>query len=342
MPTYNLWDLVISSSTPLLELLTTESRHPDLTFTLDGAESHDGIVWFHNYCQPGAQPWLLFGRHAKGYLLRFPGLADFSIATEERAIRCHAQEGVPLDAIRHLLLDQVVPMILGWQGRLVLHGSAVLTGYGAIAFVGEPSRGKSTLASSFAEKGFPSLTDDCLLLKEANRRVAVVPSYPGLRLWPETARALFGQSTSLGEVGHSRKVRLDRRLGLSFCTETVPLRRIYLLASSQETAGIAAAEIRPVRPREAFLELIRYTFLLDVNDRLELRHEFEGLSRVTGLALTYRLAFRRDLALLPAVHRAILENLRHEPGAEDAGMNPSDTNSSEEHYFSNSFVRPYA
>jgi hypothetical protein len=312
MQTYRVCGLVIASTTPLPELAPVESRRPDFAFTLDPVSLRNEAAcdWFHHWSPPDSQPWLLFGRLEKGYLLRFPGLADFSLLTEERMIRCYPQNGTPSETIRHLLLNQVVPLVLAWRGCIVLHGSAVGTEYGAIAFVAEPLWGKSTLASSFSEKGFPVLTDDCLLLKEECGRIAAIPSYPGLRLWPETVSALFGNTTVQSEIAHyTRKRRLGESAGIAFCTDPVPVRRIYFLVSPDETEASATVEICPIRPIQVLMNLIRYTYLLDVADPLQLRRQFEGLSRLVALPLFYTLAFRRDFSLLPEVHAAILKNI---------------------------------
>ncbi|HKS96499.1 MAG TPA: hypothetical protein VJV74_10250, partial [Terriglobia bacterium] len=130
-------------------------------------------------------------------------------------MRCRPRKAIPLDTVRHLFLDQVFPLLLSKRGRLVLHASAVLIPGGAIAFLGETGQGKSTLASSFSQRGFPFLTDDCLLLEEKGGQLVGIPSYPGLRLWPKTVAALFAEEPPVSRVAHyTTKKRLGR---LPFC-----------------------------------------------------------------------------------------------------------------------------
>ena len=254
-------------------------------------------------------PWLLLGKRQDDYLLRFPDMADFTIAQNAKKISCSPSPDTTTITIRHLLLDQVIPLLLSSQGRLVQHGSSVLTPLGAMAFIGETGSGKSTLASSFSRQGLPVLTDDCLLLKEENGQLLAIPSYPGLRLWPRTVRALFGQETALADVAtYTEKKRVDGNVGLSFCAEPAALRRMYFLAPPD--GDKKSISIIPLSTRDAFMELVKFTFLIDITDRQRLRQEFERLSRISGLPLFFRLGFPRDFSLLPDVRRAILENAR--------------------------------
>ncbi|MGB0109939.1 MAG: hypothetical protein WBP52_15695 [Terriglobales bacterium] len=312
MPTYSVCDVDIESTVLLPELSSVEYRKPDFTFTIHSGHVHqwDDCKWLHTWYVRDDVPWLFLGRHGDDYLLRFPDLADFEVLKNTKEIFCYPKPETTSDTIRHLLLDQVIPLLLSQQGRLVLHGSAVLTPHGAVAFLGETGRGKSTLASSFSEKGAPVLTDDCLLVKEADGQLLAVPSYQGLRLWPEAVDALFGQETPLVEVAHyTEKKRVDGNVGLSFCTEPAALRRIYFLAPADESEG-KSVSIVPLSPRDACMELVKFTYLIDITDRQRLRQEFERLSRLAALPLFYRLSFPRDFSLLPDVHRAILENAR--------------------------------
>jgi hypothetical protein len=216
-----------------------------------------------------------------------------------------------LETIRHLLLDQVIPLVLSVRGRLVLHASAVVVPRGAIAFLGETGQGKSTLSGSFVTQGFPLVTDDCLLLQEAGEHLFGHPSYPGLRLWPDSVAALFGQGTRLCHVAHyTEKKRLGPDNGpLPFCADPAPLQRVYVLAPYEETEDTKAITFAPLSPREAFMELVKHTYRLDIIAQERLNEEFECVARVVALLPLCRLAFPQDLSLLPTVREAILANL---------------------------------
>jgi hypothetical protein len=310
---YQVCDVTIKSNIALPELPPGNGSNPQCSFDLAEAPEPRPVAsdWFHKWTFPDGTEWLAFARHASGYLLRFPSLGDFLVSADGKAIRCYPQPGTPIETIRHLFLDQVMPLILSRQGHLVVHASAVLTPEGALAFVGATGQGKSTLASSFSKQGFPFLTDDCLVLKEENGELVATPSYPGLRLWRESVSAVFEREPALTEVAHySTKKRLSQTGELPFSSQAAPLRRVYFLAGPEEARDASAITIERLPARDALLGLVRYAYLLDITDRQRLREEFDCVSRVAVMPLFYRLAFPRHYALLPRVREAILGSLR--------------------------------
>jgi hypothetical protein len=265
-----------------------------------------------------------FGRLGADYLLRFTDLADYVVRVEQREIRCYPKPDTTIETIRHLLLDQVIPLVLSSQGKIVLHASAVATPEGAIAFIGNTGRGKSTLAASFIKRGFPLLTDDCLLIEDRDGGLFVKPSYQGLRLWPETVSALFDGKAHLDEVAHYTE---KKRLGgdknqLPFCNHAVPLKRAYLLASVEEMDAADSIIITPIPPREALMEMVQYSYRMDINDSDRLKRDFELYSRIATLPLFYRLAHPRDLSLLTSVQQAILESIAAGPETHSDAQQP--------------------
>ncbi len=166
MALYNICGFTLESNTPLPELLPAYRNKTEYTFRLLPAQTVDTAYRLRHSRLNGGQSWPSLGKLGKGYLLRYPDLADFHLLPKAKEIRCYPNPNTPLETIRHLLLDQVMPLTLSERGKLVLHASAVVTPEGAIAFLGETGRGKSTLTASFAQRGFSVLTDDCLLLEE--------------------------------------------------------------------------------------------------------------------------------------------------------------------------------
>ena len=105
---------------------------------------------FQQWTFPDGRPWTSFHRDRDGYLLQFPALADFEVSANGRQVTGWAMPGVAPATVHHLFTNQVQPLALSRQGKLVLHASAVAVGDIALAFAGESGRGKSTLAASFA------------------------------------------------------------------------------------------------------------------------------------------------------------------------------------------------
>ena len=312
MPTYSVCNAALETDLVFPELEVVECSDPEFRLTLCRfTVGGEDCEWMHTWSLPDGTPWLLLARLASGYLLRFPELADFSVSPDAKEIRCYAGLDTPESTIRHLLLDQVMPLLLSREGNLVLHGSAISTPEGAIAFVGNTGSGKSTLAASFSRHGIAVLTDDCLLLREEGGRLTAIPSYPGVRLWPETADVMFGEDSPLAEVAHyTEKKRADENAGVVFCRRPVVLRRVYFLVPPEEGEPVPEISIEVLSARDAAIELVKFTYLIDVTDRYRLRQEFDRLSRVAVQPLFSRLAFPHDFARLGDVRSAILEDVR--------------------------------
>jgi hypothetical protein len=304
---YRICDSVLESDIPLPELEAATTGEPDWRFRLlpQGETAPAISEWFHHWELPDGQRWLSLAKLEAGYLLRFPSLADF-VVSDGSNVSCYPQPGVPLDTLRHLFLDQVTPVLLSARGEIVLHASAVAGPGGVIAFFGKAGQGKSTLAASFVRHGFSLLTDDCLLLRERPGGLVGVSSYPGLRLWPDSAGALFDVGRALPRVSHySSKKRLT--LGnRSLRNGAAPLARAYLLAAPDSASKKNGITITSLSPRDALMQLIQHAYRLDITDRDRLAEEFEQLSRIASLPLFYELSFPRDFGQLAAVREAVL------------------------------------
>jgi len=308
MQKYKFCNFTFESQLPLPELEPARGLEPEFRVTVSEAPAGDDshCEWLHTWSLPDETPWLQLGRQPSGYFLRFPGMADFAVSEDAKEIRGHVVGDTPEETIRHLILDQVLPLLLSHRGRFVLHGSAVATPRGAIGFVGQAGWGKSTLASSFSEDGMAVLTDDCLLLEEDAESVTVIPSYPGVRLWPDTARTVFGSVKCGTKVAHySEKKRLDASAGIGFSSWPAKLRRLYFLSSPNECEGLS---VKPLSPREAMLELVKYSYLMDVTNRPRLQQGFERLAKFALNPIFFRLAFPHDYSQLTSVRQAVLSD----------------------------------
>jgi hypothetical protein len=265
---------------------------------------------------PEGEVRLALGRFDAGYILRFPGLADFRISPAGDRIDCRAARGVSTAELRHLLLNQVLPLVLSHQGEAVLHASAVSTDRGAVAFAGATGRGKSTLAAFFARHGAPAITDDCLVLGERGGGLGVHAGYPELRL-DGPARDAFrsGQADASGSGAEEEKRGVTLGPGdFAAGPGPFPLRRIYLLDAPESTPPDGIAITRPT-PREALLFLVAHAFKLDIADRRTLTREFALFGRLAATPLCRRLAFPRDLSHLPGVLDAVSRDLDETPPA---------------------------
>ncbi len=314
MTGYSAFGLVVCSNVPLPGLPEVTGKPADCVLALRrGPISDRPTGRGHTLRLPNGTISLTIGRGRSGYFVRFPGLAVYLVSRDGYEVSCAIRPGTQPQTVAQLFLTQVLPLALSLRGRLVLHASAVATPHGAVAFLGAAGQGKSTLSASFVQRAFPLITDDGLLLVEDGVTLAGVPSYPEIRLWPDVLAILGDGGLEVHDVGHrAGKKRLSVDNGSwPFSREPVPVRRMYVLGHPEPTARPCAVSITALAPREAFIELVKHTYRLDLDDRTRLRDEFDSIGRVAARpSLVYRLAFRRDLSRLPAVQAAILEHCR--------------------------------
>jgi hypothetical protein len=270
--------------------------------------------WLLQTSLPDGRPWMWAARQEHGFLLRYVGLADFMVNPKgSEIVLAHAEAASSRDTLGHLLLDQALPMVLGLRGIPTLHASAVVTPRGVCAFMGPTGAGKSTLAASFSTAGYPALGDDCLALKEDGGFFAI-PAYPGVRLWIDSAQSLEADWSSAPAVAqYTRKRRILNVPAVeSFPTRLQPLAVIYCLAreTSSEGQGVRTEPaIEPLRPKEAFLQLLSASFMLDITDRRVLAHNLRFIERLLNAVPVRCLRVPDAFSSLPKVRAAVLKNL---------------------------------
>ena len=303
---YSFHGLRLSSTIPLPELRRT-GPSGDVAIDLGGPPDESPRDWFHTWpLNPRARggrgrAWLSFARLSGGYLLRFHDLCDFEVRDGGRRITCHPVCGLAAPTLRHLLIDQVLPLVLSQRGRLVLHASAVhVDGVGTVAFAGRTGAGKSTLAAAIGRRtGCAVVTDDCLVIVPQSRNphsraapsgaLLVVPGYAGIRLWPDSARALRLANGRDREVAHyTPKRRVGERL--RFRTRPTRLRALFVLGRRRPAGKPTSA--RRLRRRAAFLELAEFAYLMDIADRDQLSGMFRQLATVVERVPVLRLSIR--------------------------------------------------
>lgn len=316
--TYTWCGLTLSSDFALPELPRADADSPRADWHLrlahGRAPRRADRRWFHHWRFPDGRRWLSLARDAGGYLLRFPRLADFDVRPGDRAVQCYRGRGTPAHTFTHLLLDQVLPLTAGGRDRLSLHASVVATPSGAVAFLGPAGHGKSTLAARLALGGCPLVSDDCCLLRRAGDRWEVAPSYPGVRLRPASIAQLFGRvDRRLDRVSHySTKRRVAGvNARVRFCDRPVPLRRLYTIAPLDDLARARTVTIRRRSTREALLDLVAFTFHLDVGHAPRVREAFDQAADVAQMYGVRLLVYPWDLATGRAVADAILDDVEN-------------------------------
>lgn len=216
-----------------------------------------------------------------------------------------------LQDISTYLFGPVMGWVLRLRGFLCLHASAVAVNGGAVAFVGESGGGKSTTAAGFAQRGHAVLADDVVAIFGPPGSLLVTPSYPELRLWPDSAAAIYGSDNGRSEsMPTKEKSRLDlRQRGQRFQDEPLPLAAVYIL-NDAHAAG--RDDLRTLTHREALMTLVANTHAGRLLDKKARKQEFELLAALVARVRVCEVFRGADLAQLPRLCDAILSHLENQ------------------------------
>ena len=316
---YRVCGLTVSSDTPLPELPSAEEKQDGQTDLrlrirdLSSAELPRVGRWVTLDTLDNGQPWLSCARTDSGYLFRVPELADFFIDAVGREIICSAESETSPETLRHLFLDQVLPLVFNLRGRDALHATSVLTAQGRAHSWVLRARESRLWRRLFQLAGYPVLSDDCLVVKEESEQIIATPGYPGCASGRH-ARSVpspGGVVLPVADYTSKRRITMSGQAN-EFFAQAQPLIRIYALVRStggESDEALTAPSIEPMSRGIAFLALVASLFRLDLTDREMLTRQFRFVERILSLVTTRRLLLPNALSALPAVRDAILADL---------------------------------
>lgn len=210
--------------------------------------------------------------------------------------------GVEEWVLRSFILGPALGALLHQRGFVVLHASSVALTGGVVGFLGAPGWGKSTMAGAFRATWLGIVADDVTAVRLGPDGATVVPGVPQLKLWPEAAVALGETPDALSRV-HPRLEKRQRPV-VALPPAPLPLRRLYVLADG------ARPEIEPLPLQEAFVELVRHSYLaraLHATGTAAL-HARQCAALAASVPIC-RLRRQRSLAALPDVARLVERDL---------------------------------
>lgn len=280
---YQYSDLILDSDQPLPELRDAGDGVPEVIVRWMPAGANETAPSFASWLTPSGSEWLTFADTDDGYLLTFSEHTQFVVSRDASRVTVRPSLVTPPATTRHLLLNQVLPLVLSRRGRLVLHASAVSWNGQVTAFIGRSGSGKSTMAAACAAAGAQVVTDDCLVVRRddtgATARWLAVPCDAGIRLWPQTLDLLgwpHGSGTEMAHYSDKRRVGA-LQAPLQFETEPLPLTRVVRLTRPGESSYQG-----PVRGRDAVMALASELFRLDIRDPSESRWQFDAIGTLAA------------------------------------------------------------
>ncbi len=240
---YTAYGVALDSEVDLPELRTrpyVEGSEPDLSIRLCAVSplpNEDGRAFIHSEMDGE----LRFFSRAEGRFVYRAG----------REILLDPVPEMGPSALRLYILGAGLNIALFQRGLWVFHASVVCIEGKAVAFLGHPHAGKTTMAATLHRRGHTLLSDDVLAIRMTEDGPLALPGFPRFKLWPDSAEALGVEAETLPRI----KEDMDKRscaVARRFREEPAPLVRMYILGEGP------APEIALLNPRQAHLELIPY------------------------------------------------------------------------------------
>ena len=234
-------------------------------------------------------------------------LFEFVVTPDARLIQARVAGRVHDEALlAYLLVDALsFSMIrLGWEP---LHATAVHTDDGAVAFLGDSGRGKSTLAAALIRGGSKLVTDDMLVLTPQEDRLRAQPGPPRIKLYREMAMHIFGAADD-GVPMNSATEKLILPLTVQQSARaSAPLTAMYVLHEAPAGSAVAIRRLTPARAMTAALAATAGHFPFDP-DRL--KRQFSFITTLVQRVPILSLSYSRCAAEIEDVRDAVLLDLR--------------------------------
>jgi hypothetical protein len=283
--------LILHSNLPIPGLAHIESSSftPDVEIHWGSSPESKGevsaaaeeLTYASSYTDEAGNPGLRIWKCCDGiylHLIYHDGI-EFWLERGGTAVWVIWPETSSLDDAVSYLLGPVLGLLLRLRGVTCLHASAVALEDRSVVFVGSEGAGKSTTAAAFALKGDAVISDDVAALTESGGCFCVMPAYPHVCLWPDSAEMLYGSSHTLPRFSPAwGKRRLDLgNHGTRFESRSLPLGAIYVLMDRRPDP---APFVEAIPRQAALLSLIANTFANNALNRDMRAQEFAVLGRL--------------------------------------------------------------
>jgi hypothetical protein len=216
------------------------------------------------------------------------------------------RKGADDASVRIVLLGRVMACLLWQRGWLPLHSSGVTIDDQVVLIAGPSGMGKSTLAAALHARGHRVVTDDVAPVRISGGECIVLPSWPRLRLLPQSLTTV--ESMASGGLFRDRVFQVDKynvNLQQTHGAYPIAVRQIYFLDE--------AAELRsePVGLPLATASLNHHSFVRQGRcDEDAARHHLELCSAVASRVPVRHMKSPKLFTALPDLVRLIEEECK--------------------------------
>ena len=251
---YHAFGLNIQSELDLLTLPLSDQTEPDVIIQLSDIDK--------NGLTNPRDKQLYFQASPGKFWLHVPDIAWFLIEDGNR-IQVMPEENADTQSINLFLLGSCMGVILHQRNNMVMHANAIRFGDQCVIFAGPSGNGKSTLAAAFHQRGYEVLSDDVSAINEDDE---VLPGYPQIKLWHDTAKKLGFDTKSLKQI----RLQVEKYacpLEQGFCQTTLPIRAMYILLTHNQNDFT----LEPLKGMDKFEPIKNNTYRLQYLEGLGLK-----------------------------------------------------------------------
>ena len=235
---YSAYGLSIKSEIPIPEFRAIDAGH-DIQIRLENVEYQSRLAI-------SAQPYWRINRQEA--VLSFENMGTFHIINGQE-IAVIPDSSVDDQVIRQFIIGTMLAILLYQRGYLVLHASSVLVGDAAIAFLGIPGSGKSSIAAALNKLGYDVITDDVAVIDTGKNPPTIFSGHHRIRLGPEIAQVL-GYRQADENLFEDSSDKYSIPISNILPESPVPLFQLYTLSEGQETV------IQRIPIQSAVIELV--------------------------------------------------------------------------------------
>jgi hypothetical protein len=222
------------------------------------------------------------------YLFEFADGTRFLI--DERTITVSWSPPATVEDVATYLLGPILAFVVRLGGTLAIHASAFVIDDRALLVSGVAGAGKSTIAAAFLSRGMPMLTDDVAAIQWRGDVPWVLPGYARLRLWDDSAEALYGSSDVLALLTPTWTKRyVDARD--RFVLESKAICAIVALAPRHDEP----TRVRRLSGHEAAMALLVRTAMTSLLDPALRERELDEVTRLAARVPVIEVTPHRDL-----------------------------------------------
>jgi hypothetical protein len=273
-------------------------------------------------------------QHANTYQLdvNCEGIGSFTF--DKHAMQVCWQSGGT--GFEHYIQSTAIACWLELQGVPCIHANAMSLNGDAFLFIAPSRTGKSTLTTQLLEHGFKMMTDDMAAIHQSNgNEYRVYPSWPKIRLWPDSAEQFIGTklddansqsdktpdnttankqaSESLLAIKEQKKVHekfakheleVDTLQGNVWNESSAPLKAIYFLERTQSNQY--QCDITSLTGTKALFLLLQNSMLADAYVSLGLETQrLEWMSNLLQHIKIYKITYSSGMQHLPQISNNI-------------------------------------